>query len=50
MISFLCVHIHLRNMLYIYGRNHELDNKVICIYMTGGVNTAHVEIFLMKFI
>ena len=31
-----CVHIHLGNILYQYGCNHDLDNKVICIYMTRG--------------
>ena len=32
-----CVHIHLENILYKYGWNHNLENKVICNYMTGGL-------------
>ena len=38
----------LGNILYKYGWNHDLDNKIICIYMTGGALTAHIEIFVMK--
>ena len=50
------MHKHIGNILYKYGWNHNLDNKVICIYMTGGggggwlVYTAHVETFVMKVI
>ena len=36
MIFLRCVHMHLGNILYKYGWNHNLENKVICIYMTGG--------------
>ena len=35
---FLCrVHIHLGNTLYKYGWNHDLHDKVLCIYITGGL-------------
>ena len=37
MIFLRCVHMHLGNILYKYGWNHNLENKVICIYMTGGL-------------
>ena len=37
MIFLRCVHMHLGNIVYKYGWNHNLENKVICIYMTGGV-------------
>ena len=38
MIFLRCVHIHLGNILYKYGWNHNLENKVICIYITGGLS------------
>ena len=31
----LFVHIHLANILYKYGWNHDQDNKLISISMTG---------------
>ena len=31
------VHKHIEIISYKYGWNHELDNKVICIYMSRGV-------------
>ena len=37
MIVLRCVHIHLGNILYKYGLNHNLENKVICINMTWGL-------------
>ena len=37
MIFFLCVHVHLGNILSKYGWNDDLNNKVMCIYMTRGL-------------
>ena len=46
MIFLRCVHIHLGNILYKYGWNHVLENKVICIYMTGGLCIRRTSKFL----
>ena len=35
MFFLLFVHIHLANILYQFGWNHDLDNKLISISMTG---------------
>ena len=51
--SYTCTSYDLGNILYKYGLNYNLDNKVICINMTGGLcicarQNFHNEIHLSK--
>ena len=46
MIFISCVLIHLGNILYKYDWDHDLDNKFICICMTGDLSIRRTSTIL----